>query len=219
MLSAFGERQQQLFSLLFSNKLGMTVDELARALAITRTAVNQHLAALERDGFVQRVDMQITGGRPGQIYALTQRGYDLFPKQYSWFSSLMLQTMKDEIGSDGLVRYLRKIAAQVGVRLQPNLPSEASEAERIKEVTDIMNKLAYQISLSKSDNHPDEFQLEARNCVYHDLASKFPEVCQFDLQLLAELMQLDPSQVRLDECIVRGGNVCKFRFLKKALDP
>ncbi len=38
---------------------------------------------------------------------------------------------------------------------------------------------------------------------------KNPEVCQFDLSLLSGLTG---SKVDLDECMARGGHVCRFRF-------
>ena len=54
MVSTVASRQWQLLDFLLKNKAGMTVDELAEALNITRTAVNQHIAGLERDGYVKR---------------------------------------------------------------------------------------------------------------------------------------------------------------------
>lgn len=213
MLASLGDRQRQLLTLLLLNKGGMTVDEIAQSLTITRTAVNQHLAVLERNGYVHRVDLQKTGGRPGQLYGLTEHGIDLFPKQYSWFSSLMLKSMKEEFGSDGLARYLRKIAAKLSVELLPRV-QDKTDSERLVEITAIMNDLAYQARRVEPAAGEDELRIEAKNCVYHDLAHEFPEVCQFDLQLLAALMGRDISLIDHEECMARGGNACRFRFLR-----
>src|SRR5690606_17958003 len=51
--------------------------------------------------------------------------------------------------------------------------------------------------------------IEADNCVFHELAMKNPEICQFDLSLLSGLTG---SKVDLTECMARGGHVCRFRF-------
>ena len=51
--------------------------------------------------------------------------------------------------------------------------------------------------------------IEADNCIFHELAMKNPEVCQFDLALLSGF---SGSKVELTECMARGGHVCRFRF-------
>src|SRR5450759_2364405 len=52
MVGVLRDRQKQLLRHLLRNKPGLSVDELSRNLAVTRTAVRQHLAVLMRDGFV-----------------------------------------------------------------------------------------------------------------------------------------------------------------------
>lgn len=206
MLDALGTRQQQLLRLLLENNAGMTVDEIAGALSITRTAVNQHLAALERDGYICRGDLQKTGGRPGRIYVLTELGSHLFPKQYAWFSKLLLETLKRELGEHGLTDRLRGIAEGLAAGLQGRLVDK-SPAERIAEVVTIMNELAYEARAIPSTEGALPV-IEAKNCVYHDLARVYPEVCQFDIALLSQMLGRDVVQT---ECMVRGGIACRFQ--------
>ena len=54
--------------------------------------------ALERDGYVSKTAPRKTGGRPQNVYVLTEEGTNLFPKQYSWFSKLLIQTLREEVG-------------------------------------------------------------------------------------------------------------------------
>ena len=82
MLEAFGGRQRDLLTLLLNNKKGLTIDRMAAALNITRNAVREHVSALERDRLVAPAAFTVTGGRPGRVYALTDRGLALFPKHY-----------------------------------------------------------------------------------------------------------------------------------------
>jgi DeoR family suf operon transcriptional repressor len=161
LLDTLGERQQQLLTLLLQQKAGLTVDELAQAMAVTRTAVNQHLHALERDGYVAKAALQRTKGRPGRTYVLTEQGNALFPKQYSWLSGLLLATLKEELGSEGVARYLRKIAARL---------AGADAQQRVAIVVDIMNELAYEARDASNDGPV----IEAKNCVYHELARGTP---------------------------------------------
>ncbi|MCK7509177.1 MAG: hypothetical protein MZV70_37470 [Desulfobacterales bacterium] len=51
--------------------------------------------------------------------------------------------------------------------------------------------------------------IEASNCVFHHLAAQYPEVCRFDLALLAAFVG---TPVEHQECVVRGGQVCRFGF-------
>jgi predicted ArsR family transcriptional regulator len=82
-----GDRQQRLLRLLQQEKSGLTVDELAARLAVTPTAVRQHLAALERDGYVRMQNCATADGLA--LFMLTAEGDALFPKQYAWFSSVL----------------------------------------------------------------------------------------------------------------------------------
>ncbi|HBV21336.1 MAG TPA: transcriptional regulator, partial [Nitrosomonas sp.] len=87
MMSAIlslGERQQSLLTVLLHHRNGLTVDELASMLEISRNAVNQHLTNLSGSGFIQSTLLNSTGGRPGKIYSLTPVGLELFPRHYSF---------------------------------------------------------------------------------------------------------------------------------------
>lgn len=211
MLETLGSRQQQLLHCLLQHKAGLTVEELVEALAITRTAVNQHLAALERDGFLVKADMQRTAGRPSRAYVLTPKGINLFPKQYSWFSALLLEGLKTELGSAGLSRYLRAMGRNLAVQLRTQFRS-ADKGKRVDELAQLMNQYGYEASTTSPAKQKLPV-IEAKNCVYHDLAKQYPEVCEFDLGLLSETMQ---AEVDHQECIVRGGGVCRFKFNKRS---
>ena len=199
-----GERQEELLLLLQRDKSGLTVDELAERLSITRTAVRQHLAVLMRDGYVDQQSLRKTAGRPGYVYMLTHAGDDLFPKQYSWFSSVMLTELRRELGSAGLALFLRRLASSVASGLDARVRG-MSPAERVMALAQIMNELGYDARAISAPGAPAE--IVATNCVYHDLARDFPEVCHFDYELVEKLTE---SQVRHPECMVRGGKVCRF---------
>ncbi len=57
--SRTSDTRRDLMLMLLSHKAdGLTLDELADRLAITRNAVRQHITALERDGLVHHVAMR-----------------------------------------------------------------------------------------------------------------------------------------------------------------
>lgn len=207
MLEAMGERQQQLLRLLQRQSAGLTVEQLAQDLAVTRTAVRQHLTVLERDGLVERGTTQPTGGRPEQLFVLTAKGQEVFPRRYSWFAELLLQTLEAQLGQEALARQL----AEIGTRLAATLPPAiAHDPEaRIRALADIMLELGY--DARPQDTGSGLPRIVATNCIFHHLAARFPEVCELDLALMSTYVG---EPVTHEECMVRGGTCCRFRFAK-----
>ena len=205
-ITAFGERQLQLLTLLLENKAGLTGDELVGHLNISRTAVHQHLTALERDGYVEKHTRASSGGRPGFGWCLSESGVHLFPKQYALFSDLLIQSLKAKLGSKELVSLFRKLGEGLAEDYKPQLQGKTIE-EQIERVAEIMGEFGYQ-ARSVPDPQAELPLIDARNCVYHHLASEHEEVCELDLALLGSLLDSDIEHV---ECMVRGGKACRFR--------
>src|ERR1700761_7444457 len=106
MATSTGTSQQEVLKQLVERKSGATVDELVAAVGLSRTAVNQHLIALERDGYVRKGTPRKSGGRPQHLYVLTEEGTNrLFPKQYSWFSKILLEMLRKQLGEEQFSQY------------------------------------------------------------------------------------------------------------------
>ena len=202
-------RQKEILLLLNKHQMGLSIPKLELSLGISRTAVTQHLTNMERDGLVTKGQIEKTGGRPGYIYVITERGLDQLPRQYSWFSELMLDAIKAKFGADELTRVLQDMAVKVGQELKPRLNGK-STIQQVKEIQSILNNLGY--DASGNTFGPDELpMISAQNCVYHKLAAKHPEVCQFDVTLLETL--LENHRVVQMQCMVKGGATCEFCFI------
>ena len=200
-----GNRRKDLLRHLLDEKTGLTVDELSQRLAITRNAVRQHLAGLEKEALVVAGTTRPTGGRPEQLYVLTDAGREFFPRQYSWLAQLVIESIREELGSEGLRRRLTALGAAVARRLRVQYPHAKTRRQRVAAVAELMEHMGYHAAPSTASGT----RLEAKNCVFHDLARKNPEVCQFDIALLASFTD---SRVDHEECMAKGGNVCRFRF-------
>ncbi len=60
---------------------------------------------------------------------------------------------------------------------------------------------------------PDgEKVIEADNCVVHQMAAKDMEICHLDRGLMETFTD---SKVEQHECMARGGELCRFRFVSK----
>jgi DeoR family transcriptional regulator, suf operon transcriptional repressor len=206
-----GDTQQKLLTSLLESKAGLTVDELAGALEITRTAVKQHLSGLEKLGYVQHTSAK-SGGRPRFVYTLTESGIDLFPKRYSWFSRIMLENLRKKIGPEEFGDYMHDLGVDMSAAAIPRLVGK-TRIERIVEIVKIMNEAGFAaraVSPGASEKLP---RIECKNCVFHDLSKDYTEVCRFDLGFLSGLMGAPIEHL---ECMQRGGQACRFRFLPTA---
>lgn len=206
MLELLGRRQKDLLQLLLRHKDGLTVDELGAKLDVTRNAIRQHLAALTGEGLVTTGASKATGGRPTQLYVLSDRGRGLFPRQYSWLAQLMVESMKEEAGGAGLRKRLTAMGTKVGAQLRAQHPALRTRQDKVLKLAELMEQLGY--STAGTDVR-DASTIAADNCVFHDLARKDPDLCHFDLALLSSFTD---SRVEHQECMVRGGHVCRFKF-------
>jgi predicted ArsR family transcriptional regulator len=202
-----GKTQHVLLRELLRNKEGLTVDALAKILDVSRNAVRQHIMSLERDGLVAKGKTQPSGGRPEQLYVLTPAGEERFPRQYSWFSEMLLQILQAEFGSAGLEEKLLEMGRSVANSLMMRLPDKGNTSKLIAAIAEIMQEIGYDAVAKTEDG---EQEIEAHNCVFHKLATKCPQVCSFDLALLSSC---SGREVEHRSCMVRGDDACRFRFV------
>jgi predicted ArsR family transcriptional regulator len=210
MIEILGDRQRQLLRLLLKNKSGLTVEELSKGLKITRNAVRQHLVALEGDRLVAQGATRPSGGRPQQLYLLTEKGKEIFPRHYSWFAQLVIEGIKSEHGAEGLSERLSEIGSSVAEQLRTQNPGLKTHEQKVERLAAIMDQLGYNAWNASAANKAPV--IEAENCVFHELAIKNPEICHFDLAMMGTFTD---SKVDHQECMARGGNVCRFKFTAK----
>ncbi|MDH4561738.1 HTH domain-containing protein [Pseudomonas sp. BN411] len=203
MLQGMGRTQQDLLGALLYQPGGMSIDELANHLAVTRTAIRQHLAALERDGLILRGETRPTGRRPEQLYLLSPRGRELFPRQYQLLADLLIGEVAGLIGRDALIGLMRGLGRKLAAEVEQQVVDEAHIAQH-------MNQAGYEAEIIlRSSGEPE---IVAHNCVFHHLAAAHPEVCELDLALIGTL---GGGEVDHTECMVRQGQVCRFRIRRK----
>lgn len=211
MLHTIGERQKQLLKLLRGSRPGMSVDELSKGLEITRNAVRQHLSSLEGAGLVAAGTTRPSGGgRPQQLYILTELGKESFPRQYSWLAQLVVASVSREQGGENMGKRLSEIGAGIAEQIRSQYPDLSTHQEKVEKLAEVMDQLGYN---AKNATLPGgETVIEADNCVFHQMAVKDLEICHLDRGLMETFTD---SKVEHHECMARGGELCRFRFLPK----
>jgi DeoR family suf operon transcriptional repressor len=201
-LDVIGERRQAIMRLLLAQKDGLTIDQVAARLGITRTAVREHLAGLERDRLVSLAGARAsTGGRPSRPYVLTAAGHALFPKHYDVMARLLLEEVAEREGG-GAASALAAVGTRLAERMRSSVQGDTLEA-RGRSVAGLMNALGYEASWREGE----EPAIEALNCVYHELAAGNPSICALDLSLIGGLAE---AEVEHRSCMARGDNACTF---------
>lgn len=206
-LDQLGTSQRNLMETLQHHPQGQAVDALVERLGITANAVRQHLTALEKDGWVQRQSSPARRGRPSFSYTLSRKGQEAFPRRYADLAASLIAELSDVLGEE----QLHQTMARLGQRAARDLaPSEQTMAA--PDIANALHAAGYDAELEPSA--PGYAQVAAHNCVFHKLAEAHPAVCAFDLAFLS---QASGQPIEHTECIVKGGDVCRFRWSQ--VDP
>jgi predicted ArsR family transcriptional regulator len=200
MFAGLGRTQQDLLNALLYHGSGMSIDELASHLAVTRTAIRQHLAALERDRLVLRGETRATGRRPEQLYQLSDHAREMFPRQYQLLANVLIEEVAGIIGPEALATLMRNMGRKLAAEREQDTVDEAR-------IVHHMNQAGYEAQVFFRSS--GEKEIVAHNCVFHRLAAAHPVICELDLALIGAL---GGGEVEHLECMVRGGHVCRFKL-------
>ena len=194
--------RDRILGLLLRSEGPLSVRALALRLGISRNAAHQHVVAMEREGLVERASAIRTKGRPSQGFRLSPAGKATFPRQYALLSKQLLAELSKHLGPDQLPAAMTRI----GETLASGLSSQIDPAEPIASIAVLMRELGYE---SKAVESPEGPEIEAHNCVFHDLAMADQTICEVDLALLRSL---SGKSVEHRRCMARGERSCRFAF-------
>ena len=204
-LHRFGPTQQKLLRALLPAAQGLGVEDLCKALRVSHNAVRQHLTALLAGGFVCHGVARASGGRPQARYVLTTAGRELFPRNYGLIATKVLERLYADAGPAQVRSMLVAMGRELG-REAAAIDTAQDSGEVAVALARQLDALGYEAQATRRDG---EMQVEAYNCVFHALARAHPEVCRFDL---AFMEAASGREVQHLECLVRGGESCRFRI-------
>jgi predicted ArsR family transcriptional regulator len=74
-----------------------------------------------------------------------------------------------------------------------------------------MADLGFHVQL-ETDLDKGEMAIEARNCIYHELAQKYHEICAFDVAFISSLLD---KEIEHTSCMAKGACHCHFKIDSK----
>jgi predicted ArsR family transcriptional regulator len=121
----------------------------------------------------------------------------------------MLGELARHLGPDDLRLTLQRIGQSLADSLRGEVGSDPDEV--VRRIAGLMRELGYE---SRAIEDAAGTEIEAHNCVFHDLAMADPAICEVDLALLRSL---SGKEVEHRRCMARGERSCRFAF--KPLEP
>jgi predicted ArsR family transcriptional regulator len=159
-----------------------TVDELAEALDLTDNAVRAHLAALERDGFVQQRGERRGSGKPAYVYDLAPGAEPLFPKAYGPVLRQLLEVLSEQMTSEELETLLRAVGRRMAAK--KGVPPGDLRV-RLEVAVAALNELGGLAELEQSDG---TYRIQGYSCPLAAAVPGHPAVCRLAETLLTELV-------------------------------
>lgn len=183
----------------------MTVNQLAKELDITGMAIRRHLNSLEKEHLIQISTMRQSMGRPVQVFALTEKGHQLFPRNYFSLAMSFLTDIEALAGSDMISRLFKKRQARMADSYLQRMKAN-SFTERVKELAAIQNEHGYMVEFEEIAPHT--FKFVEYNCPIYDVAHKYRQACNCEIALFKKVLQTE--SVEQVFCMANGEDVCQY---------
>jgi predicted ArsR family transcriptional regulator len=195
--------RRQILSLIKRNG-PMTVQELSRSLEITPMGVRQHLAILERDGYIQSNGVRRGQGRPSRMYSITPEGDKMFPRTYEQIATALLDDVKALDGES-------KVTALFEHRRRRQLEQYRTRmagkdlAEKVGILAQLRDEEGYIAECVQQDR--DSFVLIEHNCPIRTVADAHRQACACEMALFAEALGADIARTHH---ILAGAPHCRY---------
>ncbi|WP_078548433.1 helix-turn-helix transcriptional regulator [Litchfieldia alkalitelluris] len=192
---------------LLKKEVSLAVNDLTKFLNITHMAVRKHLAILEKEELIKSVETKQPMGRPLQLYSLTEKGDQRFPKHYEGITLEFLNDIKDIHGDEAIQQLFTKREKRLTEEYKKRV-NQKSSSEKMNEITKIQNEKGYMASVTQIDDVT--FELVEYNCPIYAVAREFKMACRCETDMFKSV--LEAEQVRRVCCKTDGDNHCKFIF-------
>lgn len=197
--------RQRILELLRDRQV-LTVDDLASELALTPVTIRHHLNILKAEGLVESPEVRHRDapGRPQYTFRLTPAALSHFPRNYQGFARVMVSEIREHVSEAEMERILAGVALRMAT--EAALPAADAPIERrLDAAVRYLNARGYEASWERLST--GRVALRTRNCPYHELSQSNSEFCRLDLNLVSQLLGLDPV---VEDRISSGGAACSY---------
>jgi predicted ArsR family transcriptional regulator len=187
-----------------------TVDELASALDLTRTAVRAQLATLERDELVERRGSRRGTSKPARVYGITMQAELLFSQAYIPILTQLLHVLAQRLTPAEFDVVMHEVGRRAMAGRAP--APRGSLQEQVVTASKLLNDLG---GLSEVDEEDGLYIIRSHGCPLAAATAEHPEVCNALESMLSEFVG-----TKVTKCCDRYDRVrCCFEVARESGAP
>ena len=182
----------------------LTIGDLARELALTRTAVNSHVTALLRDGLAARVGVRAGKRRPSALYGLTKKADRLFPRAYDLLAADILEELT-KAGAGKSRAVLGRVSRRWVSRDLASVRGLGGR-RRLDGAKAVLARQGFMPSLRRTSSG---YVLQQGHCPLQRVGGTHPEVCDAVQKWIQALVG---APAKRTSCASQGDVRCTYAF-------
>jgi predicted ArsR family transcriptional regulator len=159
-----------------------TVDELAAALLLTRTAVRAQLASLERDGLAEQRGSRRGASKPSRMYGVTSQAELLFSQAYVPILTRLLHVLAARLSPAEFDAVMHEVGRGL---MEGHAVPRGELGERVAGASALLNELG---GLTEVDRENGGYLIRSHGCPLAAATANHPEVCNVLESLLSEFV-------------------------------
>jgi predicted ArsR family transcriptional regulator len=159
----------------------MTVDELAAALELTRSAVQGQLANLQHDQLVEQRGTRRGTSKPARTYAVTMQAELLFSRAYIPIRTQLVHVLAGRMSPGEFDSIMREVGRRA--MAERTSPRSGTLRERVDRASALLNELG---GLSEVEEEDGLYVIRSFGCPLAAASALHPEVCTALESLLSE---------------------------------
>ena len=166
---------------------GLTADDIASKLALTRSAVRAQLTGMERDGVVRRAGQRAGTTRPSHVFELTPEVEQLLSIAYIPLLTNLIDTFAEGLPTNQVETILRQAGKKLARELSHGKRPAGNLGSRVAMVSEMMNE---QLGALTHVEGNGGYIIRGMGCPLAALTGKHPGVCLAIESLLGEVLRV-----------------------------
>jgi predicted ArsR family transcriptional regulator len=164
---------------------GLTADDIAARLGLTRSAIRAQITGMERDGVVRRAGQRPGTTRPSNVYELTPEVEQLLSRAYIPLLTQLIGVFADGLPALQLETLLRTAGKKLAAELLHGRRAAGDLGARVSMMSEMLNE---QLGAMTRVERSGTYVIRGVACPLAALTGKHPGVCQAMESLVAEVI-------------------------------
>lgn len=160
----------------------MTVDELAVALSLTRTAVRAQLATLQHDDLIELRGLRRGTSKPARTYGVTTQAELLFSRAYIPILTELLHVLAARMSPTEFDSVMREVGRGV---MADRALTRGPLRDRVAGASSLLNELG---GLSDVEEEDGLYLIRSHGCPLAAATAEHPEACNALESMLTEFV-------------------------------